>query len=144
MVIVLLVIFAVLFVLGCIVDEDYIARLGGLLTIGCIIAIIGLISAVINGRVLDDKITMYSEENTKIETSIDNLVSEYMIYESETFAELKNGEGITLINLYPDLKADELVRLQLETYQANNAKIKELKESKLNITLYKWWLYFGK
>ena len=102
-----------------------------------------LVSKNINGKVIDSKIEMYSEENTKIEESISDLVSEYMEFESETFKDLKGDDSITLISLYPELKSDELIKAQIEIYQENNEKIKELKESRLNLTLVRWWLYFG-
>ena len=87
---------------------------------------------------------MYTEENTKIEEQIDAIVKEYMEYEGETFSELKGDSSMILVSLYPDLKSDELVKTQISTYQANNKKIKELKETKINAKIYKWWLYFGK
>jgi len=102
------------------------------------------ISHIVNGRVIDDQIALYTEENAKIETAIDELVTEYMEFESSTFAELKADSSITLVSLYPELKSDELVKAQIETYQENNAEIKRLKEKKLKITTYKWWVYFGK
>lgn len=109
-----------------------------------LIAIVWCLTYVIDGRVIDDKIAMYSEENTKIETSIDQLVSKYMDYESNTLTDFKDEDSITLVSLYPELKVDELVKTQIQTYQENNAKIKELKTEKINISGYKWWLYFGK
>ena len=33
---------------------------------------------------------------------------------------------------------------QINIYQENNKKVKELKEKKLKCQLSKWWLYFGK
>ena len=40
--------------------------------------------------------------------------------------------------------SDEMIKQQIELYTSNNTKITELKEEKLNKTLYKWWIYFGK
>lgn len=33
---------------------------------------------------------------------------------------------------------------EIEVYIENNAKIKQLKEEKINLAIKKWWLYFGK
>jgi hypothetical protein len=144
---VLLVVFIVLFVLLILVsDEDFflISVFPGAGVVITIIAILMLLSTLINGRVIDQKIDMYTQENAAIEESIDGLVKNYMDYESDTFGELKGDSSITLVSLYPELKADELVKAQIETYQANNDKIKSLKEEKLNLSSVKWWLYFGK
>lgn len=75
---------------------------------------------------------------------MDELVTQYMEYESSAYGELKGESGITLISLYPELKADTLVSKQIEIYTENNQKIKELKEKAINISNYKWWVYFGK
>lgn len=95
------------------------------------------------GRVIDEKIEMYSQENAEIEADIDALVAKYMEYESSTLADLRGDSAITLVSLYPELKSDELVKAQIELYLANNKKIKDLKEDKLDIRVAKWWLYFG-
>jgi hypothetical protein len=87
---------------------------------------------------------MYQEENKNIEKQMDILVKQYMEYESKTITEFKSESSVTLMTMYPELKADTLVQTQIDTYTANNNKIKKLKEKKLNYKLAKWWLYFGK
>lgn len=110
------------------------AAIGGLVLLGFII----------NGRTLDKKIELYQTENAAIEESIDSLVEQYMKYESDTYGQLKGESSITLVSLYPELKADELVSQQCELYVSNNRKIIELQEQKIAISNYKFWLYFGK
>ena len=46
--------------------------------------------------------------------------------------------------IYHELKANELIMRQMNIYTANNDKIRQLKEEKLNSQVSKWWLYFGK
>ena len=94
--------------------------------------------------VIDDKITMYQEENTKIEEQIAIVVSDYMEHESKVFDSAKVSSPIILAQLYPELKSDELVKSQIDIYVANNEKIKDLKLKKINNSVYRWWLYFGK
>jgi hypothetical protein len=119
----------------------------GILVVGFLIGLVitsifgGL---VINGRTIQAKIEMYQEENTNIEESMDLLVQKYMNYESDTYGDLKGESSITLVSLYPELKADTLVEQQLVIYVENNNKIKSLKEKQINISNYRWWLYFGK
>lgn len=97
----------------------------------------------VNGIIANDKIKMYTEENTKIETQIGDLVKNYMEFESDTYKEFKNESSITLINMYPELKSDELVQKQINIYLENNNKIKELKEQNIDYKIGKWLFYFG-
>ena len=125
------------------VDEEGVGGLCLILFVISLIVIGCCISEVLKEGLIDEKISMYQEENTKIEEDIDSLVKQYMDYESSTFKDIKAESSITLVSLYPKLKADELVKQQVEVYTSNNKKIKELKEEKINIPLYKWWIYFG-
>ena len=127
---------------GVTCDENLIF-IPGLICVGFLVLTIISGFKVVNGRVIDSKIAMYQEENKNIETQMDILVEKYMDYESETFRELKGESSITLVSLYPELKADELVKSQIEVYTSNNKTIKELKEKKINLSTWKWWLYFG-
>mgnify|MGYP004518358725 FL=1 len=104
-----------------------------------------LAKTIASESVIDHKIEMYQEENTKIEQEVDNLVKEYIDHEHDTFAELKEEKNaITLVTLFPELKSDSLVKQQIEIHVKNNTKIKKLKEEKIDISLAKWKLYFGK
>ncbi len=138
-----IVFFIITIIFSCMVDED-LAFVPGIVCL--IFLLVTVISGfkVVNGRVIDSKIEMYQEENKNIETQMDILVEKYMDYESETFEELKGESSVTLVSLYPELKADELVKSQVEVYTSNNKTIKDLKEKKINLSTWKWWLYFGK
>ena len=117
--------------------------IAGLICLGMIITTCCLVTGISKENVIDQKIEMYTEENTNIEESIDDLVREYMDYEGKTLSNFKTESSITLINLYPELKSDELVQQQLSIYVDNNNKIKELKEQKIDIQTKKFVLYFG-
>lgn len=114
-----------------------------------IISIICNIVGLADLKVADKKIAMYEEENTNIQNQVSEIVKNYQDYEKNTYSEslksvdLSNTDVVVLAQLYPDLKADEMVKKQIEIYQDNNNKIKELKEQKINNELCKWWLYFG-
>lgn len=107
------------------------------------IALIVLCVCVSELKVVDDKIIMYEEENSRIETQIAECVKQYQQYETEIFTEVTPESAVTLVSLYPELKADTLVSKQIDVYLANNGKIKELRESKISGSVYRWWLYFG-
>ena len=109
-----------------------------------IIALICCINSLVGIRVIDEKIELYTNQNKQIEEKVEMVVKEYMNYEGETFKELKSDSYITLVNLYPELKSDEMIKQQINLYTSNNEKITSLKEKKINKTLFKWWIYFGK
>ena len=108
-----------------------------------LIAICILSYSIFTSSTIDSRISMYEEENAKIEESISTAVQGYMDFESETFTNLKDEDAMSLITLYPELKSDTLVQQQMQVYLDNNTKIKELKEEKINVSKDKWLLYFG-
>lgn len=153
MMLVILGICIALIVVGIILIESMICAgdmVGGfMIGIGTVVGIIALIVAislafcVADLAVIDDKIEMYQEENAKIEAQIATTVEKYQQYESNIFTEVTPDSSITLVALYPELKSDTLVQSQIEVYIQNNEKIKSLRESKINGSVYSWWLYFG-
>ena len=149
MLIVGIVIGILIIVLGTIFidDYDFSFHISGAGVVVIILSFIGMFICFHNlgqAKIIDEKISMYQEENKNIEEQIDNLVKQYMNYEGSTLKEFSSESSITLITMYPDLKSDELVKAQIDTYTKNNNKIKKLKEDKLDYRLAKWWLYFGK
>ena len=108
-----------------------------------LIAGIWLGASVTKLSVIDEQIEMYQEENTRIEEQIADVVQQYQEYESGIFADVASESSITLLSLYPELKADALVQSQIDIYVANNEKIKSLKEQQIDGNVKRWWLYFG-
>lgn len=143
MIILLIIISIIGLIVAVAIDEDEIASL--FLVCFCVLFVIAIFLgfSVSNGRVMDEKITMYQEENNKIEKQLDTLVSNYMNYESNTYEKFKSESSVTLVSMYPELKSDKLVEEQISVYEENNKKIRELKEDKINLKVKKWWLYFG-
>ena len=95
------------------------------------------------GRIIDQKIEMYIEENTKIETSVTTTVEKYLEHEFNIFDTLQGEDIQTLLVVYPEINSNELVKKQVEIFVENNNMIKQLKEEKLNIKIWRWWVYFG-
>lgn len=154
MLIVLMLICILMLIFGIIINIKHDCDSGGAIAL-CVISSIGIIciifyslfiiDAVVDSRFIPDKIKMYQEENKKIEQQIDIVVKNYMEYEGNTFIECgSDGNGMTLINLYPELKSDALVKQQIDTYISNNNQIKTLKNDYINANSGRWWLYFGK
>lgn len=109
-----------------------------------IIALILFVTLIVSCRVIDEKIQLYEKQNKSIEEKIEVVVKQYMDFEKDTFKELKQDSYINLVNLYPELKTDKMIQQQIDLYTKNNEEITSLKESKINKTIYKWWVYFGK
>lgn len=94
--------------------------------------------------VIPTQITMYEEENVRIEEKVANTVTKYMEYEKDIFIEVSpDDDAFTLISLYPELRSDTLISKEIDVYISNNDKIKELKSEMLKISNYRFWLYFG-
>lgn len=130
---------------------DCIEEMAGGVTMACgilgsiasFIALICLCVSVSGLKVIDAKIEMYQTENANIENQITECVKQYQQYETDIFTEVTPESAVTLVSLYPELKADTLVSKQIDVYLANNQKIKGLKEQKISGDVYRWWLYFG-
>lgn len=147
----LLLIFSIFFILFILIERDnnFDCDADGsgfciLIMIICIIAICINLSHIANSHIIDKKIILYEESNTQIESDLDVLVKNYMEYESSTLNQFKSESSTTLIAMFPELKADTLVQQQLNTYTENNKIIRELKEKKLELSIAKWWIYFGR
>lgn len=93
--------------------------------------------------VLDEKISLYEEENQRIEMQMDELTASYMEYEADVFNNMASESSINIALITPELKSNELVMEQLKTYKTNNEAIKYLKGQKINGKISRWWLYFG-
>ena len=146
MMIVLILISIILSVIILFKDDDTellsIPITGYLIKLGIIIY---LLIKLVGTSVIDEKIELYTTQNKEIENKVEEVVKQYMQHEHNTFVELKTDTSyITLVTLYPELKSDELIKQEIVLYEENNKKIINLKEQKINKSLYKWWLYFGK
>lgn len=117
---------------------------GAMATIAVVIVSLVQIHSLVEISTIDERIAMYEEQNAEIEGQIETVVKEYQEYESGIMTEVGDKDSyITLVSLYPELKADALVSKQIEVYLNNNKTIVDLKNQKLNEKVYRWWLYFG-
>lgn len=105
---------------------------------------VSLITSVIRGLSLDSRIELYQSQNAEIESRVQATVANYLSHEKQTYKDLKPDNAIAVVSAYPELHSNELVKKQIEVYEDNNKKIMGLKEEKLNQSIYKWWLYFGR
>ena len=98
---------------------------------------------VVTAKYLPQQISMYQQENNKIEADVNIIVSNYLKHESQTFNMSKITSPIVLIQLYPELKSNALVSKQIDIYCKNNNKIKQLKNEYIEANVSRWWLYFN-
>ena len=111
--------------------------------IACVVWLIVCIVKINTSHIINDKIQMYEEENDRIESQINILIENYMKYEQDTFIECSGESLITLIDMYPELKSDTLVSKQIDIYVSNNDAIKQLKLEQIEVSTYKFLVYFG-
>ena len=127
-------------------DSDLCFGISGIgATVG-FFALLGLIIVGVNVKslsVIDDRITMYEEENARIEQQIADVVEQYQKYETDIFREVAPESAVTMVSLYPELKSDSLVQAQIEVYTENNKTIRDLRDKQIKGNVYRWWLYFG-
>lgn len=124
-------------------DGSCLCTWGILMFLPALIAGICLGIDVAQANVLNERIAMYEEENTRIEQQVADVVQQYQQYETDIFTEVNPESAMTLVALYPDLKSDTLVRSQIELYTENNKVIRELKDRQIKANVQRWWLYFG-
>lgn len=111
---------------------------------------VGMLIPIICGAVIlgtskkiDAQIEMYTEENAKIELAITETVEKYLEHEYKIFDSLQGEDIQTLLVVYPEINSNELVKNQIEIFITNNDKIKQLKNDKINLSTWKFLIYFG-
>ena len=82
-------------IIACITDKQEVVEFSKVCIVVLLVIGIFLGISVSNGRTIDEKISMYQEENNKIEKQIDTLVSNYMNYESDTCEKIKSESPVT-------------------------------------------------
>lgn len=128
------------------VDSDICFGISGIGMVVGFFILGGLIVVGVNVKslsVIDDRIAMYEEENTRIEQQVADVVEQYQKYETDIFMEVAPESAVTMVSLYPELKSDSLVQSQIEIYTENNKIIRDLRDKQIKGNVYRWWLYFG-
>lgn len=133
-------------------DDDVISVILGVL--GAILLIITIVATIIVGsdlacgRFIDDKIEFYENDNEAVYNEISNIAKAYCDYEKETVDKItelieQKADPSTILTVLPSLRSSELYAKQIEIYNANRTRIRELQEDKIDLKLNRWWLYFG-
>ena len=133
-------------IMYCSVNEEAGSVIGGLGGVALVISIVAMAFVGVGvgtAHTIDEKITLYEQENRIIEEKVELSVSTYLEYEQETLTSLTPENAGNFLFLYPELSADTMIKEQIATYQANHQAIVQLKVDKINVAKLKWWLYFG-
>lgn len=156
MFILLLVVFGVLFFIGFawINSDSYgseikyntgwlFAIVGGFVSIICIFGLFYCGVELVKASTYEEKIEIYTEENEIIYNDIKLVVGEYLNWEAETYEKFSNTDITFVVNLYPDLKSNELIMKQIDVYLQNKNEIKMLKSQAAHMDIYRFWIYLG-
>lgn len=92
----------------------------------------------------DGKIAVLKEKNEFVLKQIEPIIYRYLLYESETFKEVKvSSENIIVLSMYPELKDNEFLKSQIDIIIKNQDEITKLKLSKAELNVYKLWIFMG-
>lgn len=96
-------------------------------------------------QIIQKKIAMYEEENSKIEADVATMVQNYMSHERTTYEGLviDSQNPITVATMYPELTSNSLVETQISCYTTNRQKIIALQEEQIGLKGKAWLVFFG-
>ena len=127
----------------------------GRMILGCIFlfilsfVIIGSSLKLFEARVvIPKKISVYLEQNQKIETQIGVTIEAYVnhknqVYKLQSDSDIQYSDILYTLAAYPDLKSNEFLIKHIESYISNNAAISDLREEQICGSYHAFWLYFG-
>lgn len=156
MLIALAIVSIVMIVTGVIIynktDDDVISPILGI--VGAVILVVTIVSTICVGgelacgRFIDDKIEFYENDNEAVYNEISNIAKAYCDYEKETVDKItelieQKADPSTILAVLPSLRSSELYAKQIEIYNANRTRIRELQEDRIGLKVNRWWLYFG-
>lgn len=125
----------------------------GFVCLGMIIGIPSLIALLIVGGVynynsstIDSRLAVLEEQNTTVLTQVEPIVQQALNYESSTYKDLKLDVNKLIIfaQMYPKLKANDFLRMQIDIILCNQQEIKQLKLDKASLNAYHFWLWTPK
>ena len=122
----------------------------GIIILGAFIGVSSLLALLIAGGVynydsstIDSRLTVLEEQNTTVLTQVEPIIQQALNYESDTYKELKLDVNKLIIfsQMYPELKANDFLRMQIDLILCNQQEIKQLKLDKASLNAYHFWLW---
>ena len=144
---ILVVIGIAIIICGCFQEDD------GIIVSGFLIGFPSLVAVLIAGGIynynastIDNKLAVLEEQNTTVLTQVEPLVQQALNYESSTYKNLKLDVNKLIIfaQMYPELKANDFLRMQIDIILCNQQEIKQLKLDKATLNSYHFWLWTPK
>lgn len=99
--------------------------------------------AYVNSGYVDERLEVVKAKNQEVEEGIQFAVKSYMEHEGKTYTEMAPNEALAVVQTYPELSSNELVKDQIETYKENREQILKYEQSKVTRKVLAWWLWFG-
>ena len=124
-----------------------------LIVAGFIIGFPTLVAMIIAGGIynydsstINSRLAVLEEQNTTVLTQVEPLVQQALNYESSTYKDLKLDVNKLIIfaQMYPELKANDFLRMQIDIILCNQQEIKQLKLDKATLNAYHFWLWTPK
>jgi hypothetical protein len=144
---ILLVIGIVTVIWGAFRDDE------GTIVLGFVIGFPALVAMLIAGGIynyesstIDNRLAVLEEQNTTVLAQVEPLVQQALSYESSTYQDLKLDVNKLIIfaQMYPELKANDFLRMQIDLILCNQQEIKQLKLDKATLNAYHFWLWTPK
>lgn len=92
---------------------------------------------------VDERLEVVRVKNQEVEEGIQLAVKSYMEHEGKTYIGMAPNEALAVVQTYPELSSNELVKDQIETYKENREQILKYEQSKVTRKVLAWWLWFG-
>lgn len=149
---ILLVIGIALIIWGYILNDFYNDG-EGIIILGYIIGVPSLVALLIVGGIynydsttINSRLSVLEEQNTTVLTQVEPLVQQALNYESSTYKDLKLDVNKLIIfaQMYPELKANNFLCMQIDIILRNQEEIKQLKLDKATLNAYHLWLWTPK
>lgn len=144
---ILLAIGLVLFIIGLVKDEEELEELGLVILIAAI-GVSLMVGGVYNYKAstIDSRLTVLEEQNAIVLTQVEPIVQQALNYESSTYKDLKLDVNKLIIfaQMYPNLKANDFLHMQIDIILCNQEEIKQLKLDKASLNAYHFWLWTPK
>ena len=95
---------------------------------------------------INSRLAVLEEQNTTVLIQVEPLVQQALEYESSTYKDLKLDVNKLIIfaQMYPNLKANDFLRMQIDIILCNQQEIKQLKLDKASLNAYHFWLWTPK
>lgn len=144
---ILLAIGIILFIIGLVKDDGDLGGAGLVILIPAIGALL-IVGGTYNYRAstIDSRLAVLEEQNTTVLTQVEPIIQQALNYESSTYKDLKLDVNKLMIfaQMYPSLKANDFLRMQIDIILCNQQEIKQLKLDKASLNAYHFWLWTPK